>query len=269
MFESEILYQGIQQLANNIDRAFTFFLLVVRFSGVILLIPGIGAGARGLAVKYPFILMLAFTSMFSTKIVPVPSNLIMMCGMFVSELFLGACLASIPLLMIAIVQNAGQLSSTSMGLQAAAVMDPSTGTSISEVSRIMGNLCVIAFILVGGPNVVLYTASSLGGKIIPGSFVIGEPTLNLLIQSSSEVFGHGMVLAAPIIVALLLTNFVMGLISKAVPTVNIFIVSYPLTIGIGLIILMLMLPELLRAFEPMLLKLDESMLIILQDAQMS
>ena len=40
-------------------------------------------------------------------------------------------------------------------------------------------------------------------------------------------------LSAPVMVALLLTQFVMGLISQAVPTVNIFIVSFPLTIGIG------------------------------------
>jgi flagellar biosynthesis protein FliR len=52
--------------------------------------------------------------------------------------------------------------------------------------------------------------------------------------------------SAPVMVALLLTQFVMGIISRAVPTVNIFIMSFPLTIGIGMVITVLALPEVMR-----------------------
>jgi flagellar biosynthesis protein FliR len=50
-------------------------------------------------------------------------------------------------------------------------------------------------------------------------------------------------IAAPVIVALLLTNFVLAIISKAVPTVNIFIISFPLTVAVGLGLSTLALPE--------------------------
>ena len=50
-------------------------------------------------------------------------------------------------------------------------------------------------------------------------------------------------ISAPVIVALLLTNFVLAIISKAVPTVNIFIVSFPITVAVGLGISILALPE--------------------------
>jgi flagellar biosynthetic protein FliR len=56
-------------------------------------------------------------------------------------------------------------------------------------------------------------------------------------------------IAAPVIVALLLTNFVMGIISKAIPTVNIFIISFPLTIGVGFAISILAIPEMAHMLE--------------------
>jgi flagellar biosynthesis protein FliR len=64
-------------------------------------------------------------------------------------------------------------------------------------------------------------------------------------------------LSAPVIVALLLTQFVMGLISKAVPTVNIFIISFPLTIGIGLLLTIAALPEMMVYMEKHFFKIDK------------
>jgi flagellar biosynthetic protein FliR len=63
-------------------------------------------------------------------------------------------------------------------------------------------------------------------------------------------------IAAPVIVALLLTNFVMGLISKAVPTVNIFIISFPLTIGIGFFLTMFALPEVAYFLQREMMELE-------------
>ena len=56
----------------------------------------------------------------------------------------------------------------------------------------------------------------------------------------------GCMMAAPAIVALLLTNFVLAIISKAIPTVNLFIISFPLTIAVGLGITTLSLPEVIQ-----------------------
>jgi flagellar biosynthetic protein FliR len=231
-----------------------------------LLIPGIGAAQRGIAAKYSAILMFSLVSMYSSATVPLPTNLALMAGMILSEMALGACIGLIPLLMIAALQNAGQIASTSMGLQAGAVMDPSTGISVSELSKIFGDLFMIAFLYVNAHHVLIMAASGLNGRLIPGSFLIGESSLEFVIQRSADIFMYGLLFASPVVVALLLTNFVMGLVSKAVPTVNIFIVSFPLTIGIGLILTLLMIPELMKANEKVITSTDSSVSVILQDA---
>ena len=252
-------------LLSHLDRAFTFFLLVMRFSGMFLIIPGIGSQAKGIAGKYSVILIFAFVSMYSSPVVALPNDWVIMGAALLSELLLGFAMGMIPFIMVGVVQNAGQLASTSMGLQAGAVIDPSTGGQVADVARLFGDLLIIAFLYVGGHRVVIYAVSGMGGKIIPGSFVLGKVTLDLLIERSSDVFGTGMLLAAPVMVALLLTQFVMGMVSKAVPSVNIFIVSFPLTIGIGLMLTILMFPELLKAMEPLITSLESSLVLIAKE----
>lgn len=258
--------QGPIAILNNIDKAFTFMLIVMRYVGLIFMVPGIGAQAKGITVKYPAVLILAFASMYSTPIVKLPDNMALMFGAMISELLLGMAIGIIPFIFVAIVQNAGQLASTSMGLQAGALIDPSTGGQTADIARLFGDLLIIAFLFTGGHHVLIYAAAGMSGRLVPGSFVLGENTLTLLIERTSDIFGMGMLFASPVIVALLLTQFVMGLIAKAVPTVNVFIVSFPLTIGIGLILTILMLPELLYAIEPLLTSFESAVSAVLTNA---
>jgi flagellar biosynthetic protein FliR len=79
--------------------------------------------------------------------------------------------------------------------------------------------------------------------IAPGTFMMSAAGLEAFMEQTGRIFQIGCLIAAPVVVALLLANFVMGLISKAIPTVNIFIISFPLTIGIGFAISVLALPE--------------------------
>ncbi|MFO1200800.1 MAG: flagellar biosynthetic protein FliR, partial [Burkholderiaceae bacterium] len=48
--------------------------------------------------------------------------------------------------------------------------------------------------------------------------------------------------AAPVMVALLLTNVALGILSRAVPQLNAMTVSFPLSIGVGLLMFSVSLP---------------------------
>lgn len=221
-------------------------LLLARFGSFIAVVPGIGMGDRGLLIRGPAVLVLAMTALSTSPVAAMPSDYAQMAAALFSELLLGLAIGLIPAMIAAGVDTAGHISSMSMGLGAAQLIDPTSGSQSNGVSQIMTGLTGVLFLLMGGHHVAIYAVSGFGARIIPGTFIPGEPTLELLIQRCAEVFRIGIMVSAPVLVALLLTQFVMGLVSKAVPTVNIFIVSFPLTIGIGLILVMLSLPELVR-----------------------
>jgi flagellar biosynthetic protein FliR len=151
----------------------------------------------------------------------------------------------IPILIVAGAQTAGHLASGTMGLNGAQMVDPTTSTSLSDLARIYSDISVLIFLMVDGHHVAIQQLATFSQSVTPGTFMLSEGGINLLIEHSARVFEMGCLMAAPVIVALLLTNFVLGIVSKAVPSVNVFMLSFPLTIGIGLTLSMLALPEML------------------------
>lgn len=252
---------------KHLDKGFTFLLLVTRFAAMFSILPGLQGGVRGLAIRAPFFFAVSIASLATTKSVPLPADPVFMAAAFFSEALLGLALGMIPLIIVATAQNAGQLSSISMGLQTNAQIDPSTGGQTADLARLFGDLTTLSFLALNGHHVMIYAASGLSGRIVPGSFVLEETTINLLIERSVDIFATGMLLAAPVIVALLLTQFVMGYVSKLVPQVNVFIVSFPITVGIGLILAMLCLPEVVRAVGDKFGGLEGWASVVLQSAK--
>ncbi len=223
-------------LLQNLNVVYTFFLLVTRYVGLFILVPGIGGGQHGLIVRFPGILVLSFASMYSSPRCELPSDMVVMMAQMSSELLLGLFVGMIPLLVVSGVHMAGQLASMSMGLGAAQLMDPNLGVAVSDIARMYGDIIILMFLLMGGHHLVIQVVSGYSGSFVPGTFFLTASTIDVLISRTAHTFFVGVMLSAPVVVALLLTQFVMGMMSKTVPTINIFIISFPLTIGIGMIL---------------------------------
>ncbi len=237
------LYQLTEQLLNRLDYAWTFLLLSMRYMVFFMLVPGLGGGIMGLALRYPATLILALVSINGGSLAVVPSNAGVMVSQMICEVCFGAVVALVPLLIISGAQVAGHVASGTMGLNGAQLFDPTSQSSLADLSRIYSDLAVLVFLLIGGHYVAITELSGMTSVIKPGTFILSASGLETLINQSARVFQVGALIAAPVIVALLLTNFVMGIISKAIPTLNIFVVSFPLTIGVGFAISILALPE--------------------------
>lgn len=252
------LYELSLQFERYLPWAWTFFLIFTRFSLLILILPGIGMGAQGLRVRIPACMAFAGAACYAIgEPQPLPQDLLQLFVMLGAEAFLGLLVGMIPLLAVSGAQMAGQLASTTMGLNAGNLIDPTLGTSSSDLSRIYGSLLTILFLSLGGHYTVIALASTTSGVLAPGEILNQPFSAELIGQASSKIFEAGVMIAAPVLVALLLTNFVMGIISKAVPTINLFIISFPLTVGIGLILTVLALPEVMVYSHGLLAWVDD------------
>ena len=75
-------------------------------------------------------------------------------------------------------------------------------------------------------------------KVIPlGGWRLSGELTNMLVMRTADIFIIGIRLAAPVMVALLLTTIALGIMARAFPQMNIFMISMPLNIGLGLVIL--------------------------------
>lgn len=237
------LFLALTQILERMDVAWTFLLLLTRYTAFMMLAPGLGGGMMGLVIRYPGAVVLALATLQPTTPVPVPPDMGIMTAQLVSEVLLGLVVALIPMTIVAGASTAGHLASSTMGLNGAQLVDPSTQTALPDLARIYSDFAIVAFLLVGGHYIAIAELAGLGQAITPGTFMFSATGLDAIISQTARIFQIGCLISAPVIVALLLTNFVMGIISKAVPTINIFIISFPLTIAVGLFISILALPE--------------------------
>ncbi len=230
-------------LLGRLDVAWTMLLLMTRFGAFFMLVPGLGGGIAGFMIRYPGVVAISLVSLDPRNPTAVPDDPVMMAAQIASEVFLGTLTALVPLMIVSGAQVAGGLASGAMGLNGAQLMDPSTQSQMPDLARIYSDLSILIFLLMGGHHVAIAQLAGLDSSLAPGSFIVSGAGVGTLVDQSSQIFRSGCLLAAPVIAALLLTNFVMGVISKAVPTVNIFIVSFPITVSIGLILSIVALPE--------------------------
>ena len=73
----------------------------------------------------------------------------------------------------------------------------------------------------------------------------------------AEIFATGLWIALPLITMLMFVNLVLGAISRVAPQINIFAVGFPVTLGVGLLGLVLTLPALAQPFTMTLQRLLE------------
>jgi len=78
---------------------------------------------------------------------------------------------------------------------------------------------------------------------VPVGGAVFAPTIfEYLITLTGMVFIVAIKLAAPVIITLFIINSILGIVARTVPQMNVFIVGFPLAIGVGLAMIGLTLP---------------------------
>jgi flagellar biosynthetic protein FliR len=142
------------------------------------------------------------------------------------------------------VQLAGELAGYQMGLAIAEVLDPATEDQVAILAQFTSLLATVIFLVLNGHHWFIRTLVESYQLIPPAGFHVNGPVLERLVRLTAEMFVIGLKAGAPVIVALLLGTVAFGLVARAVPQMNIFVVSMPLNIGVGLVFFGLSLPHL-------------------------
>lgn len=142
----------------------------------------------------------------------------------------------------------GQVLAYSMGLGFAHLMDPQNGVQVPTVSQFYLVFATIAFLAVDGHLrlIALLVESFTALPVAPDG--ITQNALWTLAQWGASLFADGLLLALPAVAALLLVSIGMGMVARAAPQLNIFAVGFPVTLGLGFILMWVTLPQALILF---------------------
>lgn len=163
------------------------------------------------------------------------------------ELFVGILLGTIPRIMFASIEFAGSVIGFQMGFSIVNVVDPQTDTQVSIIASFETMIATLLFVVLDGHHIFIEAITWSFEKIPVAGFQYSNNIIEMLIRFSADLFVVGFVLGSPIIIAMLLANVIMGFMARSIPQMNVFIVGFPFTIGLGLIMLVLGVPFMVEA----------------------
>ena len=164
-------------------------------------------------------------------------------GVFIAfiEVFIGIMMGFTLQIVTAAFTVGGSFISNSMGLSFANIVDPAMG-NVPVISQFFILLATLIFLAMNGHLMLM--------QVLIGSFIavpIGNyPDLSgwfdILWLWTPQVFIAGVALGLPVVIALLVINMGLGIVTRAAPAMNIFSIGFPALLAGGLIFLLVALP---------------------------
>lgn len=167
----------------------------------------------------------------------------------VQEMLIGVAMGFTMRIVFSAVEMAGEISSLTMGLGFASFFDPNTQGRSSAISQFLALVATMAFISVNA-HLVLLSALAESFQTLPVSGIpIHGGGFKRVADWGARIFSAGLQLSLPMVAALLLANVALGVLTRAAPQLNLFGIGFPITLGIGFIVIATTLPYLATPLE--------------------
>ncbi len=158
------------------------------------------------------------------------------------ELFAGLSMGFVVSLAFFALQVAGHLMDVPIGFGMVNVLDPQFGGQVPILGQFYQTLATLVFFITNGHHAVLRALAS-SYEIIPlGGTAWQGGLAQVIVQVVAGTFAMGVRIAVPVIAATFLTDVALGIVSRAVPQINVFITGYPIKIAVGFVTLVVAMP---------------------------
>ncbi|CAN5795793.1 flagellar biosynthetic protein FliR [soil metagenome] len=228
----------------------SFMWPLTRILGLIAIAPPFGNNSVPVQVKLMLGVMLA---LIVAPTIPPLSNVdpLSLTGIMIlmQQLVIGLAMGFMVRVVFAGIEMAGEVIGLTMGLGFATFFDPQTQGRSSAISQVLVLLATLIFLTLN-VHLSLFTALIESFKTIPisTSLTMGFSFQKLAIWGE-QIFSIGLRLSLPVVAALLITNIALGILTRAAPQLNLFGIGFPITIGVGFLMLSMIIPYMLQPIE--------------------
>jgi flagellar biosynthesis protein FliR len=209
-------------------------------------------GSPSLPARVKIGLAIAITLVLAPALGPMPEvPPFSGAGMLIlgQQIVIGLAMGLVMRIVFVSVDMAGEIAGLQMGLGFATFYDPQARTSSPVLAQFMGLLATLIFLSLNGHLLVISTLAESFAALPISADAPSALGWRTLAEWGSAIFLAGLLMSLPILAALLVTNISIGILTRAAPQLNMFAVGFPITLGIGLIVLALVLPYLAPGVE--------------------
>lgn len=236
-----------------------FGLSFARFIGFIYIVPFFGGAVVPAQVKVATATALviitypALLAELPPDGAPLPFGAVGFVGILAKEIFVGFTLGFVASLVFEAVQVAGRIADFQRGSTMSELFAPQLQERVSELGQFKLQLAIVIFLTTGAHRFFI-SALVRSFEFIPAlkfpNIESGwSPAAEFLTMMTGSVLSIGIQLAVPIVITLLLTDLFFGLINRVAPQVNVFFLSMPVKMWIGIFVLAVMMPFLIERFQ--------------------
>lgn len=243
---------------------YTLLLIGARLSAFWAVLPVLRRGVPNLAKA-------GIVGLFALLLTPVvaPAALPASLGFFVvqvaRETFVGLLLGFLVALVFSALYMAGQLIDIPMGFGMVTLFDSQTGDHVPMLGQFQNALAVLLFFSLNGHHALL-AAMAQSFTVVPlGQGALAGGVVQSVFQAFASLFVISLRIALPVMAAILVIDIALGIVTRAVPQMNVFVIGFPVKIAVGLFIYLLSLP-LIVTIIARLVSPSGNMMVILQDA---
>jgi len=181
----------------------------------------------------------------TTSLLEVNNN-IYLITFIVNEVIAGLLMGLVTNTAFNIMKMAGQLMDTHVGLGMINLLDPNTNTNSTLIENLFYWISLMIFFLIDGHHLLIKLLIQSFNSIGLGQSVLSLGSISVAIDSIINYFTIGLKIAIPIVLIILITDIVLGLVSRTVPQLNIMILGLPVKLLVGLTAIMLALPVIFK-----------------------
>lgn len=243
-----------------VEQFLLFFVIFARITALIAVAPIFGHQSIPVQVKAGLGTLLSFIlyPMISQQAPVIDLELIPFFILIIREVLVGALLGFGLGILFSGIQYAGELISFNIGLSVATMFSADENQQTPIIGEFMSLFAILIFLLLNGHHFVLEALRLTYGTVPIGTFAFSQPLAERFITFGSMMFIVAVKIAAPVMVAEFLTNVGLSIMARVMPQMNVFIVSFPLSIGVGLIVLLSSAPFMLFIFKKLLLGFEDN-----------
>ncbi len=129
-----------------------------------------------------------------------------------------------------------------MGFGAANLFIPDAGQQMNSFTALHRLIVMLIFFSLNLHHLFISGIIETFRTIPAGAAIIGPNLVELLSDLTASIFQIGIQLAAPVLISLIFTMAALGLMARTVPQLNVFALSFPISLFVGMVIYAATLP---------------------------
>lgn len=218
-----------------------FVLILVRSATFFVAAPIFGGANVEYKLKaaISFIFALLLFNVVDHSTVVIPESIFGLVPMIIKEFMAGAIAGFAAGIIFLSLQISGSIIARQMGLGMANMMDPETQIQTPVLGQFFSIWATLLFLIVDGHHWLLRIIVNSYDLVPLSKFHMTPGFYEKLISLTGGVIVMGFKIAAPVFVCMLLLTSILGILARAVPSMNIFAVGLPMKLFAGYLILLI------------------------------